>query len=94
MVELVAQKKLSALEKGDPNELVCGIPRCKYFGITQRKAIIVIASDYSGLRENEGKERYFDLPDTKTDCQVILKGIKNLGFQEEDITVLEEPSWA
>ena len=62
---MLKKQKLSALEEGDPNELICGIPRSKYFGVTQRKALIIIASDYSGLRENEGKERYFDLPDTK-----------------------------
>ena len=52
MVELAVDKKLSALEGEDPNELVCGIPRSKFFGVTQMKALIIIASDYSGLREN------------------------------------------
>ena len=52
MVELTMEKKLSALEGEDPNELVCGIPRGKFFGVTQKKALIIIASDYSGLRKN------------------------------------------
>ena len=65
MVELAVDKKLSALEGEDPNEMVCGIPRSKFFGVTQRKALIIIASDYSGLRENQGKEKYYDLPETK-----------------------------
>ena len=71
MVELSMEKKLSALE-GDPNEFICGIPRSKYFGVMQRKALIIISSDYSSLRECEGKEKYFDLPETKNDCNTIL----------------------
>ena len=50
MVELTMEKKLSALEGEDRNELVCGIPRGKFFGVTQKKALIIIASAYSGLR--------------------------------------------
>ena len=86
------EKKLSALD-GDPNELICGIPRHKYFGVATRKALIIVSSDYANLRECEDKDKYYDLPETKEDCKVILKGIKKLGFREENIVVLEEPSW-
>ena len=52
------------LKEGDPNEFVCGMPRHKYFQITKKKALVIGVSDYSGLRENEGKENYLDLPET------------------------------
>ena len=85
-------KNLSIMD-GDPNEFILGIPRHKYFTAQKLKAMIIGASDYSALREEEGKENYLDLPETPTDCEVILKGIRKLGFEDENIVYLEEPSW-
>ena len=42
----------------------------------------------------EGKQRYADLPDTEKDQQVMVAGLRMLGFGEEDIIAVREPSWA
>ena len=84
---------LDKLTDGDPNEFVCGMPRHRYFSHTRKKALIVVVSDYEALRENEGKENYKDLPETQIDMKVMVSGIKHLGFTDEDITILKEPSW-
>ena len=55
--------------------------------------MVIGASDYSALRDIEGKEAYADLPETQSDCEIILKGLKKLGFEDENIVYLEEPSW-
>ena len=60
-------KKISLLD-GDPNEIIMGMPRHTYFKPDKMQAMIIVASDYSALRENEGKEKFFDLPETKNDC--------------------------
>ena len=71
MEALNLNKNLSMLE-GDPNEYIMGMPRHQYFKPNKLQAMIIVASDYSALRENECKDKYFDLPETKNDCQVIL----------------------
>ena len=70
-----------------------GMPRHKYFAADKQLAMVIISSDYSELREHEGKDKYFDLPETKNDCHMILKGIRRLGFADENIIILEDPSW-
>lgn len=79
--------------EGDPNEFVCGYPKRAYFNYTRKKALVTVVSDYSKLREEEGKERYLDLESTIEDANKIVKGLKHLGFAEEDIVVLKEPTW-
>ena len=92
MVESTSAAALDILN-GDPNELILGMPRKRYFSYTKKKAIIVVVSDYSALREIEGKEKYNDLPETLNDLNEIVKGIKHLGFTSDDIMILQEPSW-
>ena len=89
---MVESTTMDILE-GDPNEFVLGHPRRAYFNYTKMKALVIVVSDYSTLREEEGKERYLDLPSTITDAAKIEKGLKHLGFAEEDIVVLKEPKW-
>ena len=62
-MELSMSKGLSILD-GDPNEFILGMPRHKYFSANKLKPMIIGSSDYSALRELEGKEAYADLPET------------------------------
>ena len=57
--------------EGDPNEFVFGHPRRSYFNYTKMRALVIVVSDYSALREEEGKERYLDLPSTIEDAAKI-----------------------
>ena len=82
------------LAEEDPDEFVAGMPRRMYFGQTRRRALVITASDYGELRKVEGKEKYLDLAETVNDQDVIKAGIQRLGFEEEEINVLSEPSWA
>ena len=81
------------LAKGDPNEFICGMPKSKYFKHTRKKAIVIAVSDYSGLRSHKGKEKYEDLNETLDDVKNIVSGLKRLGFPDDDILILKEPSW-
>ena len=78
---------------GDPSELVCGMPKQKYFKHSRKKAIAIAVSDYSELRKHEGKERYEDLNETLHDVKNMVSGLKALGFADDDIVTLREPSW-
>ena len=69
MVE--SSNTLDMLMEGDPNEFILGMPRHKYFFHTKKRALIVTVSDYEALRENEGKDKYLDLPETIEDCKRI-----------------------
>ena len=84
---------LTKLIDGDPEELVCGIPKRKYFAHTRKKALVIAISDYSELRKQEGKERYEDLNETLDDAKHIISGLKALGCTDDDIIYLKEPSW-
>ena len=42
-------------------------------------------SEYDGLREIEGKEKFSDLPETLTDIKVVKAGLVRLGFEKEEI---------
>ena len=50
------------LRDSDANDFVLGMPARKYFAHTRKRALIIGVSDYSKLREIEGKEKYDDLP--------------------------------
>ena len=93
MVESTFTSLDDILISKESGEFICGLPKYKYFAQTRKKALIINVSDYEALRENEGKENFADLPETVEDAKAIVKGLKRLGFDEEDIITLEEPSW-
>ena len=93
MVEKSNSIVMSEIMEGDPNEFIFGMPRHKYFKVSRKRALVTIVSDYSALREIEGKENYEDLPETIEDLKNILKGLRHLGFEDDDITILKEPTW-
>ena len=66
-MQLSLNKNMSLMD-GNPNEFIMGIPRGKYFAADKQLAMIIVSSDYSELREHEGKDKYFDLPETMNDC--------------------------
>ena len=55
--------------------------------------MVIAVSDYSELRTNPGKELYENLNETLNDVKNMNKDLKRLGFTEEDIIILKEPSW-
>ena len=76
MVEATALAEAERLlAEEDPDEFVAGMPRRMYFGHTRKRALVITASDYSKLREVEGKEKYADLLETVNDREVIAAGI-------------------
>ena len=84
---------LEKLMSGEPSDIICGMPKSTYFHHTTKKAIVIGVSDYSELRENEGKESYADLPQTKEDIKNIISGLKRLGFNDDAIILMKEPTW-
>ena len=71
---------LRDIMEGDQNEFVLGMPRSRYFKVTRRRALIAVVSEYSALREIEGKENYEDLPEVMEDLKNVLKMMRHLGF--------------
>ena len=93
MVESSVKPMIDILTDGDPNEFICGMPKSKYFGHTRKKALVIGCSDYAALREIEGKEKYGDLVETINDVKNVVSGLKRLGFEDANITILKEPNW-
>jgi len=64
-----------------------------YFVYDQRVALIIGCIKYDKLRTSEGKSKFSDLAEVEEDIINVTDGLKRLGFKDDEMQVLRDPSF-
>ena len=73
--------------------IIHSIRKSKYFQEDEKIAVIVICSDYEQTREREGCSGYQDLDEAINDRETVLSNLAKLSFGEDEIKVMDDPSY-
>ena len=73
--------------------IIHSIRKSNYYIEDEKIAIVVICNKYDQLRTRENCSKYLDLEEVIVDRDVVLERLTRLSFTEDEILLMEDPSY-